>query len=70
MDLWAAFRRTTDRFKDGHGRTTNYCVAYCVACKDARARYLADVKACDGDEEAIAKIHVAPPAEPIHGGRD
>lgn len=70
MDLWAAFRKTSDHVLDGDGKATNYLVAFCRACEAAHQQYLPDVEACDGDEGALSKLPVVPPAAPVHGRRD
>eukprot|EP00170_Pyropia_yezoensis_P001376 contig_6104_g1380 len=54
MSVWKAFRWTTERYKRGDGKASNYWVANCIVCKSAYERYREAVAAC----EAIAKIDV------------
>lgn len=70
MDLWAAFQKTSDLVLDRDGKTTNSMDVFCRACETPHEWYLQDVEACDGDEAAISKLPVVPPAAPVHGRRD
>lgn len=70
MSVWKAFRRTAERYKRGDGKASNYWVAYCIACETAYERYREAVAACNGDDEAIAKIDVVHPAEALPGRAD
>ncbi|KAK1864697.1 hypothetical protein I4F81_007241 [Pyropia yezoensis] len=70
MSVRKAFRWTTERYKRGDGKASNYWVANCIACKTAYERYREAVAACNGDNEAIAKIDVVHPAEALPGRED
>jgi len=70
MPGWKAFRRTSERYLRADGSASNYWVAYCIACERAYARYEEAVAACQGDDQAIAKIDVVRPAERLPGRSD
>jgi len=70
MSVWKAFRRTGERYKRGDCSASNYWVAYCIGCEAAYERYREALAACNGDDEAIAKIGIVPPAVPLPGRAD
>lgn len=55
----------------GGGKSTNHGVALGRSCEAARHRYLKDVEAWDGDEDAIfnSEPPVVSPFAPVHDRR-
>lgn len=66
--MWKASRRTSDRHVRGDGSAPKQWVAYCIACEAAYAKYQEAATACNGEDEAVAKLEVVHPAEPLPVG--
>lgn len=69
MDLWSALQKNSDHVLDGEGKSTNQGVASRRTCEATHHRYLEDVEAWDGDEDATSKSTVVTPSGPAHGRR-